>query len=70
MIGDLIASAFGGCNQFAGIHGGGSPIMEKIAIRTQYDLESKKKLAKYLAGIVDEETPQGNGAKAAATTKK
>jgi 4-hydroxyphenylacetate 3-monooxygenase/4-hydroxybutyryl-CoA dehydratase/vinylacetyl-CoA-Delta-isomerase len=70
MIGDLIASSFGGCNQFAGIHGGGSPIMEKIAIRTQYDLESKKKLAKYLAGIVEDETPQGNGAKAAATTKK
>lgn len=37
--------------QYAGVHGGGSPIMEKIGLRAQYDIESKKKLVKYLAGI-------------------
>ena len=32
-------------------HGGGSPIMEQIAITTQYDIESRKKLVKYIAGM-------------------
>jgi aromatic ring hydroxylase len=32
-------------------HGGGSPIMEQIAITTQYDIESRKKLVKYHAGM-------------------
>jgi aromatic ring hydroxylase len=40
---------------YAGVHGGGSPVMEKIGIRADYDLESKKQIAKYLAGIKDEE---------------
>lgn len=51
MISDLLCSAHAGVVQVAGIHGGGSPIMERIAITGQYDLESKKQLAKYLAGI-------------------
>ena len=34
-------------------HGGGSPIMESIAITTQYDIESRKKLVKGIAGIKD-----------------
>jgi aromatic ring hydroxylase len=51
MISDLLCSAHAGVFQVAGIHGGGSPIMERIAITGQYDLESKKQLAKYLAGI-------------------
>jgi len=42
-----------GWGQYAGVHGGGSPIMEKIGIRSGYDLESKKNIAKYLAGIED-----------------
>jgi hypothetical protein len=29
--------------------------MEKIGIRSEYDLESKKEIVKYLAGIKDEE---------------
>lgn len=37
--------------QVAGVHGGGSPIMEDIAIMGSYDLESKVKIAKHLAGI-------------------
>ncbi len=45
----------GGWALYAGVHGGGSPVMEKIGIRSEYDLESKKKIVKYLAGIRDEE---------------
>ncbi|NLW63822.1 MAG: aromatic ring hydroxylase [Syntrophomonadaceae bacterium] len=37
--------------QIAGVHGGGSPIMEDIAVMSSYDMEAKKNLAKYLAGI-------------------
>ncbi len=35
----------------AGVHGGGSPIMETITLNVEYDYESKKNIAKYLAGI-------------------
>lgn len=52
-ISDFSCSAMAGWAQYAGVHGGGSPIMEKIGIRSSYDVESKKKIAKYLAGIVD-----------------
>ena len=37
--------------EIAGVHGGGSPIMETIALNSEYDFESKKDLARYLAGI-------------------
>ena len=50
-ISDYSCSAMGGWAQYAGIHGGGSPIMEKIGIRTRYDLESRRDIVKYLAGI-------------------
>ena len=50
-ISDFSCSAAAGVWQYAGIHGGGSPVMEKIGIRQQYDLESKKGLVKYLSGI-------------------
>jgi 4-hydroxyphenylacetate 3-monooxygenase/4-hydroxybutyryl-CoA dehydratase/vinylacetyl-CoA-Delta-isomerase len=50
---DFSCSAWGGVWQYAGVHGGGSPIMEKIGIRSQYDLEEKKRIVKYLAGIKD-----------------
>ncbi len=52
-ISDFSCSAMAGWGQYAGVHGGGSPIMEKIGIRAGYDLESKKNIAKYLAGIKD-----------------
>jgi len=35
----------------AGVHGGGSPVMETIALNLGYDYEEKKRLARYLAGI-------------------
>ncbi|MBI2846694.1 MAG: aromatic ring hydroxylase [Chloroflexi bacterium] len=53
MISDLVCSGHGALNQIAALHGGGSPIMETIAILGNYDLEAKKKIVKYLAGITD-----------------
>jgi aromatic ring hydroxylase len=37
--------------EIAGVHGGGSPIMETIALGIEYDYETRKRLARYLAGI-------------------
>jgi len=34
-------------------NGGGSPVMEQIAITTQYDIEARKKMVKAIAGIDD-----------------
>lgn len=51
MISDATVSALGGVMQYAGIHGGGSPVMENIAIMGTYDIEEKKRLVKKLAGI-------------------
>lgn len=53
LISDMAVSARGGLDQFAGLHGGGSPIMETITLLAEYDLEPKKAIAKYLAGIQD-----------------
>ena len=52
-ISDYSASASATWAQYGGIHGGGSPVMEKIGIRTTYDLESRKNIVRYLAGISD-----------------
>ena len=35
----------------AGVHGGGSPLMETICMMQRYPLEDLKAIAKYLAGI-------------------
>jgi aromatic ring hydroxylase len=53
-IGDMSCSGFGAVWQIAGVHGGGSPIMESIAIMANYDLEARKKMAKELVGITKE----------------
>lgn len=53
MISDTLCSAYGGAAAVGGLHGGGSPIMEKIAITAQYDIEARKQMVKRLAGIVD-----------------
>jgi aromatic ring hydroxylase len=37
--------------EIAGVHGGGSPVMETIALSLEYDFETRKDLARYLAGI-------------------
>lgn len=48
---DILCGDIGTALMVAGVHGGGSPIMEDIAIMSTYDVESKKNLAKTLAGI-------------------
>ena len=50
-VGDLLCSASGGIMLVGNYHGGGSPVMESIAITTQYDIESRKKMVKRIAGI-------------------
>jgi aromatic ring hydroxylase len=51
LVENLTASSMAAWYQIAGVHGGGSPIMETIALNQEYDYESKKNIAKYLAGI-------------------
>ncbi|GAI97722.1 unnamed protein product, partial [marine sediment metagenome] len=53
-VGDMYCSATGGVHLFGSYHGGGSPVMESIAITTQYDIESRKEIVKRIAGINDE----------------
>ena len=52
-VGDMLCSATGGVMNVANYHGGGSPIMESIAITTQYNIEEKKAMVKRIAGIKD-----------------
>lgn len=51
------ASSMANWYQIAGVHGGGSPIMETIALNIECDYEARRKLARYLAGI-DKELDQ------------
>ncbi len=51
---DILTGEVGCALLVAGVHGGGSPIMEDIAIMGSYDVKGKKKLARYLAGIKEE----------------
>jgi aromatic ring hydroxylase len=51
LISDALCSSIGGVSLIAGLHGGGSPVMEAITLLKNYDLESKKQIAKNLAGI-------------------
>jgi aromatic ring hydroxylase len=48
---DISCSEQAGLMQYAGVHGGGSPRMEQIAILGSYNTESVKNIAKRLAGI-------------------
>ena len=50
---DVGASPMTAWYEIAGVHGGGSPIMETIALSIEYDFETRKNLARYLAGIDD-----------------
>ncbi len=50
---DMLCSSIGGVSAVAGLHGGGSPQMEDVAILKGYDIELRKKIAKYLSGIPD-----------------
>ena len=51
---DILCSSIGGISAVAALHGGGSPQMEDVAILKGYDLEKRKNLAKYLAGISED----------------
>ncbi len=48
---DFALSGTSGSMFYGAYHGGGSPIMEQIAITTQYDIESKKEIVRNLAGM-------------------
>jgi len=54
LVENIAASAMANWYQIAGVHGGGSPIMETITLNIETDYESKKNIAKYLAGINEE----------------
>lgn len=48
---DISCSEGAGVMQYAGVHGGGSPRMEQIAIMGAYNMENIKNIARRLAGI-------------------
>jgi 4-hydroxyphenylacetate 3-monooxygenase/4-hydroxybutyryl-CoA dehydratase/vinylacetyl-CoA-Delta-isomerase len=48
---DMTVSDLAGSLNYASFHGGGSPIMEQIAITTQYDIGMRKNLVRKLAGM-------------------
>jgi aromatic ring hydroxylase len=52
-VGDMLCSSAGGIHLVGGYHGGGSPVMEEIAITSQYDIEARKTMVKAIAGIDD-----------------
>jgi 4-hydroxybutyryl-CoA dehydratase/vinylacetyl-CoA-Delta-isomerase len=58
MMEDKLCDAFEGAQCVAGVHGGGSPLMEEITMMSRYDLEELKKIAKYLAGFDGVECPR------------
>lgn len=49
--GDMTVSAIAGSMNYASFHGGGSPIMEQIAITSQYDVKARKDMVRRLAGM-------------------
>ncbi|MBW2370144.1 MAG: aromatic ring hydroxylase [Deltaproteobacteria bacterium] len=49
--GDMTVSNLAGVLNYAGMHGGGSPVMEQIAITSQYDIEFRKDIVRKLAGM-------------------
>jgi len=51
---DMGASGISAWYKIAGVHGGGSPIMETISLNLEYDYQDKMNVARYLAGIDDE----------------
>ena len=48
---EMTCSSLAGVLNYGNYHGGGSPIMEQIAITSQYDIKLRKNLLKALAGI-------------------
>lgn len=48
---DYTNSGSAGAIAYGAMHGGGSPIMEQIAIYSQYDLEKRKNIVREIAGM-------------------
>ncbi len=48
---DMACSKMGAVFNYGGYHGGGSPIMEQIAITSQYDIKLRKNLVRKTAGM-------------------
>jgi aromatic ring hydroxylase len=48
---DMMASAWGGHKLIDALHGGGSPVIEKVALYRDHNIEHSKNIAKKLAGI-------------------
>lgn len=48
---DYTCTGIAGAMNYGNYHGGGSPIMEQIAITSQYNLRAREHLVNYLAGI-------------------
>ena len=48
---NVVASSMSAWYQVAGVHGGGSPIMETITLNAEYDYEYRKSIAKFLSGL-------------------
>jgi len=48
---DMMASAWGGHKLIDYLHGGGSPVIEKVAIYRDHNIEHSKNIAKKLGGI-------------------
>ena len=53
-VADIACSGKGGVSCFGALHGGGSPAMERIAITSQYDIESRREMVKKIAGMTEE----------------
>ena len=59
---DMMTSTWGGHKLIDALHGGGSPVIEKVAIYRDHNLEHSKNIAKKLAGIPCEECTKGSSA--------
>jgi aromatic ring hydroxylase len=48
---DMMSSQWGAHKLIDALHGGGSPVIEKVAIYRDHNIEHSKNIAKKLAGI-------------------
>jgi 4-hydroxyphenylacetate 3-monooxygenase/4-hydroxybutyryl-CoA dehydratase/vinylacetyl-CoA-Delta-isomerase len=58
MMENKLCDAFEGAQAVAGVHGGGSPLMETITMMSRYNLEPLKNIAKFLAGFEGVKLPR------------
>ena len=56
---DMMSSVWGGHKLIDALHGGGSPVIEKVAIYRDHNIEHSKNLAKKLAGIAIDGSTKG-----------